>query len=100
MPLQLNRSVRPTPPLTMTFQNRSRNSHYGFYASPNSDSVELEFRRALVAIQRATAWLYEDIARRSAAQEGPLTFNDDDGYTADTEAEGTLHHPRRRVLIS
>ncbi len=86
----------------MTFQNRSRNSHYGVYAFPNSDSVELEFRRALVAIQRATTRLYEDVARRSAAQEVPLTFSDDDGYTADTESESTstLRHPRRRVLIS
>jgi hypothetical protein len=85
----------------MAFQNRSRiSSHYDVYAIPGSDSVELEFRRALAATQRANTWLYEDVARRSAAQETPLTFSDDDGYTADTEAEGTSHRPSRRVLIS
>ena len=84
----------------MTFQNRWRNSHYGVYASSNSDSVELEFRKALVATQRATIWLYEDVARLSAVQAVPLTFSEDDGYTADTEAEGTLHHPRRNGRVN
>lgn len=87
-------------PLTMTFHNRSRTSHYGVYASANSDSVELEFRRALVATQRATTWLYEDVARRSAVQAVPLASSDDDGYTADTEAEGTLHQPRRNGRVN
>lgn len=84
----------------MAFQNRSRTPHCNACASPSFDSVELEFKRALVATQRATTWLYEDVARRSAAQGVPFTFSDDDGYTADTEAEGTLHRPRRRVLVS
>ena len=84
----------------MAFQHRSRISHYNVCAFPSSDSVELEFRRALVATQRATTRLYEDVARRSAAREFPFTFSDDDGNTADTEAESTLHRPRRRVLVS
>ena len=92
--------------MKMTFGNRSRTSHYDPYTFPStgsgSDSVELEFRRALVATHRANTWLYEDVARRSAvpapapAQE---VFSDDDGYTADTEAEveveaeGTSYRP-------
>lgn len=96
----VNTLCAPLATLDMAFQNRSRIPHYDVCAFPGSDPVELQFRRALVATQRANTWLYEDVARRSAAQETPLTFNDDDGYTADTEAEGTSHHPRRRVLIS
>jgi hypothetical protein len=84
----------------MALRNRSRTSHYDAYALPGSDSIEIEFRRALAATQRANAWLYDAIARRTAAQETPPTFNDDDGYSADTEAEGTLRRPRRQVLIS
>ena len=79
----------------MAFQTRSRTSHSDVYALPSTDSVEVEFRRALLATQRANAWLYEDVARRSAAQEISRTINDDDGYTADTEAEGSSRRRRR-----
>lgn len=84
----------------MVFQNRSRISHNNVYTLPGSDSIELEFRRALAVIQRVNTWFCEDTARRTAAQKIPPTFSDDDGYTADTEAEGTSHRPRRRALIS
>ena len=93
-------TVKVHTALDMALQNRSRISHNNVYILPGSDSIKLEFTRALAAIQRANTWLYEDIARRTAAQEIPPTFNDDDGYTADTEAEGTSYRPRRRALIS
>jgi hypothetical protein len=88
----------------MTFQTRSRISHSDVCAFPSTDSVELEFRRTLLATHRANTWLYEDLARRSAAAKEihRTPSGDDDGYTADTEAEGSSssYRPRRRVIMS
>lgn len=84
----------------MAIQNHSRISHNNMYTLPCSDPIELEFKRALMVAQRVNTWLCEDISRRTVAQEIPPTFSDDDGYTADTEAEGTSHRPRRQALIS
>ena len=97
--------------MKMTFGNRSRTSHHDPYTFPStgsgSDSVELEFKRALVTAHRANTWLYEDVARRSAAPApAQEVFSDDDGYTADTEAEAeagaeaerTSYRPPQQVL--